>query len=84
VATSEVSEASEVARGHRGCGPQSESVAVPAVKKKRSVGTTIDGLKLKISQLEPASVSEAATQGLTKNIHIASLQKGNAALQEKL
>jgi hypothetical protein len=52
---------SEVARGRRGRSPPIESPSVPVAKKKRGVSATIDGLKLKISELE-ASVCVAATE----------------------
>jgi hypothetical protein len=47
-----VAAGSEVARGRRGRSPPSESPSVPVVNKKRGVGATIDGLKLKILELE--------------------------------
>jgi hypothetical protein len=52
-------------------------------KKKRGVGATIDGLKLKILELD-ASVSVAATEVASKSLIIASLQISNTLLQDKL
>jgi hypothetical protein len=83
VTRSQAAAKSEVARRRRGRSPPSESPSVPVAKKKRGVGATIDGLKLKISQLE-ASVSLAATGVASKSLHIASLQKSNSLLQDKL
>jgi hypothetical protein len=64
---------SEVTRGRRGRSPPSESPSEPVAKKKRGVGATIDGLKLKISELE-ASVFMAATELASKSLIIASLK----------
>jgi hypothetical protein len=83
VAGSQATTGSEVARGRRGRSPPSESPSEPVAKKKRGVGATIDGLKLKISELE-ASVSVAATEVASKRLIIESLQNSNALLQDKL
>jgi hypothetical protein len=56
---------SNVARGRRGRSPPSEITSVPVAKKKFGLGATIDGLKLKISQLK-ASVYEAVTEVASK------------------
>jgi hypothetical protein len=84
VARSQAATGSEVARGRRGRSPPSESPSEPVAKKKRGVGATVDGLKLKISELE-ASVSVAATEVLaSKSVLTASLQNSNTMLQDKL
>jgi hypothetical protein len=83
VARSEVAAGSEVARSRVGRSPPRENASVPAVKKKRGLGATFDGLEMKISQVE-ARVYGAATEVLSKKNHIVSLQNANALLQEKL
>jgi hypothetical protein len=83
VARSQAAIGSEVARGRRGRSPSSESPSEPVAKKKRGVGATIDGLKLKISELE-ASVYVAAIEVASKRLIIKSLQNSNTLLQDKL
>jgi hypothetical protein len=83
VMRSQAATGSEVARGRRGRSPPSGSPSEPVAKKKRGVGATIDGLKLKISELE-ASVSVAATKVASKRLIIESLQNSNTLLQDKL
>jgi hypothetical protein len=68
-------------RGCLGRSPPSESPSEPAAKKKRGLGANIDGLKLKLSELEE-SVSVAATGVVSKSLISASLQNSNT--QDKL
>jgi hypothetical protein len=83
VARIQAATGSEVARRRRGRSPPSESPSEPAANKKRGMGATVDGLKLKISELE-ASVSVATTEVASKSLIIASLQNSNTLLQDKL
>jgi hypothetical protein len=53
-----------------------------AKKKRRGVGATIDGLKLKILELK-ASVSVASTVVASKSLPISSMQNSNTLLQDK-
>jgi hypothetical protein len=74
---------SEVARGRRGRSPPSESPSEPVAKKKRGVGATIDGLKLKMSELE-ASVFYGSYRISFEKFDHCVIKKSNTLLQDKL